>query len=111
MKRFLNRLRFAAAGRARELPDDILVGLAALAHAGADAELAGIRVNGPVGLRRAIGRRAVINRRANSSTVFALIHEALAPAALASSGLPPFKPTPAQVQTFFALWEGVRVEA
>ena len=39
MKRFLNRLRFTAAGRTSNLPDDTLVGLAVLKHAGAGAEL------------------------------------------------------------------------
>ena len=104
MKRFLNRLRFAAAGRAPDLPDDILVGLAVLKHAGADAEIAGISESGATRLS------AAIDSRANSCPMFAHIREAPDPAALASSGLPPFDPSPAQTETFFALWEGVRVE-
>jgi hypothetical protein len=104
MKRFLNRLRFTAAGRGTNLPSDILVGLAVLEHAGADTELAGIRKSGATGLR------AAIDSRANSCPVFVHIREALDPARLSDSGLPPFEPTPAQVETFFTLWEGVRVE-
>jgi KAP family P-loop domain len=110
MKRFLNRLRFAAAGRARDLSDDILVGLAVLEHAGADAELTGVINNGASGLRNAIGARTVTDARANAAAVFELIYKALTPDELAASGLPPFEPTPAQVKAFLALWEGVRVE-
>jgi hypothetical protein len=53
---------------------------------------------------------AAIDSRANSSPVFVHILEALDPARLSDSGLPPFEPTPAQVETFFTLWEGIRVE-
>jgi hypothetical protein len=105
MKRFLNRLRFAAAGRATGLPDDLLVGLAVLHHAGAHTELACILARGAMGLS------AAIDRRANSSALFSHIREALDPEALKRSGLPRFDPTPEQTKTFFALWEGVRVEA
>jgi hypothetical protein len=105
LKRFLNRLRFAAAGRAADLTDDILVGLAVLDHAGAQAEVAGIIQNGATGLQ------AAIDTRGRSSAVFARISEALCPNALERSGLPFFVPTPAQTRTFLALWEGVRVEA
>ena len=111
MKRFLNRLRFAAAGRAPDLPDDVLVGLAVLEHAGADAELADVIKNGPSGLRTAIGGRTVTDTRPNALAVFTHMYNALTPDALANKGLPPFEPTPKQVQTFLALWEGVRVEA
>jgi hypothetical protein len=110
MKRFLNRLRFAAAGRARDLSDDILVGLAVLKHAGADAELTGVIKNGARPLRNAIGARTVTDARSNAAAVFELIYKALTPDELAASGLPPFEPTPAQVKAFLALWEGVRVE-
>jgi hypothetical protein len=111
MKRFLNRLRFAAAGRVVELPDDILVGLAVLHHAEAQADLANIVVQGPSQLRAAVAKRAEIEKQENSSRVFGLIHKALAQRSLAASGLPPFKPTSSQVQTFLALWEGVKAEA
>ena len=104
MKRFLNRLRFAAAGRAADLPDNILVGLAVLDHAGAQTELARIIESDATGLR------AAIDIRANSSAAFACVREALDPTCLARSGLPPFEPTPAQTTTFLDLWEGVRVE-
>ena len=105
MKRFLNRLRFAAAGRAVDLRDDILVGLGVLEHAGALPELMDTVPNGATALH------AAIDARGNSSPAFARISEALYPDALARSGLPCFEPTPAQVQTFLALWEGVKVEA
>jgi len=105
MKRFLNRLRFAAAGRASGLPDDVLVGLAVLEHAGALAELVSVVPDGATALH------AAINTRGISSPAFARISEALYPDALARSGLPRFEPTPAQVQTFLQLWEGVRVES
>jgi hypothetical protein len=111
MKRFLNRLRFTAAGRTPDLPDTILVGLAVLKHAGADDELADVAENGASKLREAIGARTVTDKRSNAAAVFALIYKALTPAELAASGLPPFEPTPSQVQAFLALWEGVKVEA
>ena len=104
MKRLLNRLRFAAAGRAADLPDNILVGLAVLDHAGARAELTRIIEDDATGLR------AAIDIRANSSSAFAYIRDALDPTCLARSGLPPFEPTPEQTETFLDLWEGVRVE-
>ena len=50
MKRFLNRLRFAAAGRAQDLSDDVLVGLAVLEHAGGEAMLSAVKLNGVVAL-------------------------------------------------------------
>jgi photosystem II stability/assembly factor-like uncharacterized protein len=105
MKRFLNRLRFAAAGRPAYLPDDILVGLAVLHHAGMQAELACMIEKGVKVLFPAIDSRAV------SSAVFVHIRDALDLEALERSGLPPFGPTSLQTKTFFALWEGVRVEA
>jgi hypothetical protein len=105
MKRFLNRLRFTAAGHAPDLPSDILVALAVLEHAGADTELRAISEQGVTGLLDAI------NRRANSCAVFVHIREALEPNGLERDGLPPFDPTPAQVQRFFNLWQGVRVDS
>src|ERR1700752_3810971 len=86
------------------LPDNILVGLAVIEHAGAQAELARIIE------RDATGLRAAINIRANSSAAFASSRDALDPTCLARSGLPSFEPTPAQTRTFLDLWEGVTVE-
>jgi photosystem II stability/assembly factor-like uncharacterized protein len=111
MKRFLNRLRFAAAGRATDLPDNVLVGLAVLEHAGAGYELEDIAKNGSSKLRDAIGARTVTDNETSAVAAFTLIHKALAPAELAASGLPPLEPTPDQVQKFLALWEGVRVQS
>jgi hypothetical protein len=73
MKRFLNHLRFAAPGRASDLPDAVLVGLAVLEHAGADAELADIAKNGARKLREAIGARTVTDKRLNAAAALTLI--------------------------------------
>jgi hypothetical protein len=110
MKRFLNRLRFAAAGRAPGLPDDVLVGLAVLEHAGPDTELVDLAENGAGKLRDAIAR-SITTASPKLYNVFRLIGKALVPEELAESKLPPFEPTPEQVRVFLALWEGVRVES
>jgi hypothetical protein len=65
--------------------------------------------NNAAGLRDAIARRTVTDKRESASAVFTPIYKALAPDILAASELPPFEPTSAQVQTFLALWEGVKV--
>jgi hypothetical protein len=62
-------------------------------------------------VRNAVGARTVTGERPNAAAVFILITKALASDELGKSGLPPFAPTPAQVKEFFALWEGVRVDA
>jgi hypothetical protein len=113
MKRFLNRLRFAAAGRSSDLPDDLLVGLAVLEYAGAGAELEEFTKNGSGKLFDLMGVRAVTDKEKNgAATVLSpLIDKALASAELAANELPPFEPTPEQVRTFLALWEGVRVQS
>jgi hypothetical protein len=110
MKRFLNRLRFAAAGRAPDLPDDVLVGLAVLEHAGADPELKDAIKKGASGLRNAIVAQTIIDARSDAAAVSELINQGLDPDELAASGLAPFDPTAAQVETFLALWQGVKVE-
>jgi hypothetical protein len=112
MKRFLNRLRFAAAGRSSDLPDDVLVGLAVLEHASAGAELEDFTKNGSGKLFDVIGAQSVTDKEKDAAVaVSAFIHKALASAELAANGLPPFEPTPEQVRTFLALWEGVRVQS
>jgi hypothetical protein len=79
--------------------------------AGAHAELQDVIKNGASGVRNAVGARTVTDERPNAAAVFTLSSKALAPDELGKSGLPPFAPTPAQVKEFFALWEGVRVDA
>jgi hypothetical protein len=112
MKRFLNRLRFAAAGRSSDLPDDVLVGLAVLEHAGAGAELEDFTKNGSGKLFNVIGAQSVTDKEKDGAVaVSALIHKVLVSAELAANGLPPFEPTLEQVRTFLALWEGVRVQS
>jgi hypothetical protein len=100
MKRFLNHLRFAAAGSSR-LAGGVLVGLGVLALA--DLEMVrGFAERGEDWLAR-------VRERGESAPIWGAILEAREPEALVRSALPAFQPTREEAAAFLALWEGVRV--
>ncbi len=101
MKRFLNHLRFAAAGRGSALSGGVLVGLGVTALA--DLEVV-----------RALAEHgndllAQIQDRVKSGPVWNAIAEAGDGERLLRSGLPAFNPTREEAGRFLELWEGVRV--
>jgi photosystem II stability/assembly factor-like uncharacterized protein len=99
MKRFLNRLRFAAAGKTEGLPDHLVVGLGVLAHA-------------DVGLVEAIAGgdadwRATLAAKSATMPGFAAILAAIDRDRLDAAGLPAFAPGRSQAARFARLWDGV----
>ena len=105
MKRFLNRLRFAAAGSDPEqLRGDVIVGLGVLTHANEGA-LRAFAYSGD-------NLRNAVEDSAEADPVMAMIRDAITflddPA---NSDLPKFAPTQEQAERFLALWDGVVVRA
>ncbi len=101
MKRFLNRLRFAAAGNTRDLPGGILVGLGVIAHA--DLSLVQAFAESDTDLLTAV--------KSDTSPAMTGIAAAADPEKLQASDLPPFTPTRDQARRFLELWEGVTIRA
>jgi len=100
MMRYLNRLRFAAAGTT-SMNGATLVGLATLAQV--DRKLVEeVRDNEPV--------ISTIRSRV-SEPLRAELADALEPSRLAERGLPPFRPTPDDATLFLPLWTGDAVRA
>ena len=124
LKRFLNRLRFTAAGGNADLPGDVLVGLGVIAH----ADIAMVRAfaeDGPP-LMRAVRQRvqsleqlvtarhaqereatAETQRREVELDIMTAIRDTAGIEALAGVSLASFAPTPEQARAFLALWDGV----
>jgi photosystem II stability/assembly factor-like uncharacterized protein len=110
MKRFLNRLRFVAAGEQRHLRDEILVGLAALAQAEAKPSqtaevVANTQWNNTGELR---GKLESVSK---SKALAEALLKAMDTAELLKAGLLPFNPTRDDVSEFSRLWERVQVES
>jgi hypothetical protein len=103
MKRFLNHLRFAAAGGSADLPGPLLVGLAVIAQA--DASIIRRFVDGDADMLNAL------RVQANFSPAVARIVATADPADLTREGLPIFSPTPEQARRFLGFWDGVSVRA
>jgi hypothetical protein len=101
MKRFLNHLRFAAAGASTSLSGGVLVGLGVLALVDLDV-VRGFAESGdnPLGQGRECEQ---------SSPIWAAILNAAKPEVLARSRLDPFRPTREDAARFLELWEGVKV--
>jgi hypothetical protein len=95
LKRFLNRLRFVAAGPGKaDLAFPTLVGLAVFAHADRTLSLVRAATNG-VGLA---------TLREQGEPVSEEMVDAASSDALARHHLGPFAPTPKEVERFLELW-------
>ena len=102
MKRFLNRLRFAAARGDVALPGGALVGLGVLAMA--DLELVSNLAQTGADFGPHVRRRRQISP-------WSEIYGKMDAAALSAAKLPPFTPDQDQAERFLRQWEGVKVRA